>query len=776
MTSSNTTVVANSSVTWSGTYPNCSAVITPETGATGTPTITFTVTDSAGLNASSSFSFYVTSAFALGQSSVSDVDGYKYGLAGPQAIAQVGSNWLILNSTWSRINVYTSELVYGSHTPAFYIGQSNHLNNAANQGLAAPTASTLNAPKGMTISGTSLIVADSSNNRVLIWNTIPSSSNAPADVVLGQADFTGSSCNQGGSASSTTLCNPQVAKVIGTKLFVADKNNSRVLVWNSIPTTNNAPASLVIGQPDFTTISGAVSATKMNQPYDIDSDGTKLVIADAANNRVLIYNSIPTSNGTAADVAVGQANLTSSSSGTTSQTMYSPYNVTIANSKMYVSEGYNNRITVWNTIPTVNNAAASYVIGQTNMTATNWYYKQSSSAMTHSGQGKVAVINGKIYCPDSPVARILVFNNSISADSQAADYVIGQISLNSQIMAHHQGNQASFGNTSEKIIRINSTGTDLQIADTMNHRVLVWNLMPTNATQIQNFTLGQPDANSRIIGYQVQSASTLSIPHWSLKVGSKFVVVDYNSNRVLIWNSMPTSDGQAANVVIGEPDMASSSGGGTLANLLQYPQGAATDGTKLFIADTSNSRVLVWNTVPTTDYSSANFAVGQANLTTGTSGTTASTMNQPTNIQIVGTKLFVTDTGNNRILVWNTLPTASGSSANFALGQPDLTSGTANNGGISAATLSGPQGVFSDGTKIFVADTNNHRVLVWNSIPTTSGQPADAVIGQPDFVSNSFSYSNISHVNYYKPSSIYFTGTKLLIADQLKRVVFLNYP
>jgi len=47
--------------------------------------------------------------------------------------------------------------------------------------------------------------------------------------------------------------------------------------------------------------------------------------------------------------------------------------------------------------------------------------------------------------------------------------------------------------------------------------------------------------------------------------------------------------------------------------------------------------------------------------------------------------------------------------------------------------LNHPMGVATDGVRLFVADTCNNRVLIWNSIPTTNYAPADVVVGQPDF-------------------------------------------
>jgi DNA-binding beta-propeller fold protein YncE len=90
-------------------------------------------------------------------------------------------------------------------------------------------------------------------------------------------------------------------------------------------------------------------------------------------------------------------------------------------------------------------------------------------------------------------------------------------------------------------------------------------------------------------------------------------------------------------------------------------------------------------------------------------------------------------------------------------------SNTENNGGISASSLLYPGFVYSDGTKLFVADSGNSRVLVWNTLPTSSGQAADAVIGQPDF-SSSAPGRSATQLSY--PAGLVVAGGKLYIADQ----------
>ena len=68
--------------------------------------------------------------------------------------------------------------------------------------------------------------------------------------------------------------------------------------------------------------------------------------------------------------------------------------------------------------------------------------------------------------------------------------------------------------------------------------------------------------------------------------------------------------------------------------------------------------------------------------------------------------------------------------ATRVLGQVDGLGASANAGGLSLSSLSNPSGVYTNGTQLAVADTNNHRLLLWNTWPTAHGQPADVVLGQ----------------------------------------------
>jgi hypothetical protein len=74
---------------------------------------------------------------------------------------------------------------------------------------------------------------------------------------------------------------------------VTDLDNHRVLVFNSIPTSNGASADVVLGQPDFTTKTAACSQNGINWPCGVSIiDNTRIMVVDANNNRALIFSGL----------------------------------------------------------------------------------------------------------------------------------------------------------------------------------------------------------------------------------------------------------------------------------------------------------------------------------------------------------------------------------------------------------------------------------------------------------------------------------------------------
>jgi uncharacterized protein (TIGR03437 family) len=273
-----------------------------------------------------------------------------------------------------------------------------------------PSAKGFRLPIAVATDGTHLAVADTENNRVLIWNSIPTSPDQPADVVVGQPDFASSCPNATGpgvaggncpgdanTPNARSLRAPQGVWLHDGKLFVADEKNYRVLIWNRIPTENFAPADVVLGVPNFETfiepdLTKGVTPTASNllNPVSVTTDGQRLFVADLGHNRVLIWNSIPTENGKAADVVVGQPDMTSWISNNSTKlcepidqdaegnsiyplmcaaTLNFPRFALSDGQRLFIADGGNDRVLVFNQIPQQNGAKADAVLGQLDETS-----------------------------------------------------------------------------------------------------------------------------------------------------------------------------------------------------------------------------------------------------------------------------------------------------------------------------------------------------------------------------------------------------------------------
>jgi hypothetical protein len=100
-------------------------------------------------------------------------------------------------------------------------------------------------------------------------------------------------------------------------------------------------------------------------------------------------------------------------------------------------------------------------------------------------------------------------------------------------------------------------------------------------------------------------------------------------------------------------------------------------------------------------------------------------------------------------------------------GQPDMTTGTPNTGGVSRTSLNGPTGVALEGqsgTYLDIADTENNRVL-WYTAGITS---AYVVYGQSDFSTTTINTNGLSATSLYRPTGVAVDNMNhiLYITDQ----------
>jgi len=356
-------------------------------------------------------------------------------------------------------------------------------------------------------------------------------------------------------------------------------------------------------------------------------------------------------------------------------------------------------------ISLTNGQAASVVVGNADFAGTP---TGSAASTLYSPNGSVFVSGGKLYIPDTAYNRVVVFDSIPASSGASASYAIGQTDLTSSTGGT---SDTALNHPFGTVI----SGGKLFVSDFSNNRVAIYNSVPTALTVPGTIDVvaGQADKTSSgtaCTGTGFNTVGTVTT------AGNKMVVADGGNNRVLIWNSIPTSDGTAPDLVLGQNDFthctANTGYSPVSASTLSFPGGVWTDGTRLVVLDYYNNRVLVWNTFPTSNNQNADLVLGQSDFTGFLSGTSATTLNGPFGGVFVSPtgQLFVTDTGNNRVLVWNTFPTSNGQAADRVLGQPDFATATT---GLSATTLNQPSGVYASGTNVFVTDTINSRVLIY---------------------------------------------------------------
>ena len=299
----------------------------------------------------------------------------------------------------------------------------------------------------------------------------------------------------------------------------------------------------------------------------------------------------------------------------------------------------------------------------------------------------------------------------------------------------------------------------LFVNDRLNHRVLIFNTIPQDATALPDVVVGQADFASGTpnAGMGTSAVGFNENVHMSVCSNGKMFVSDRNNNRVLVYNRVPTANGTAADFVIGQLDFLSNAPA-TTATGLNHPYAAYCMADKLFVIEQGNHRILVFDPIPTASNPVASYVIGQPGFITNAPGCTASSLNSPYEILRVGDTFFVADGGNHRVLRFDNIPTATGAAAAAVLGQASDITCSPNRGlaAPTAASLNFPNALAAKGNLLAVSDHTNNRTMFFD-LPITTDQSASKQIGQPDF----FTATNVT-----PPTASSVTTTKGLIFDQ----------
>jgi hypothetical protein len=261
---------------------------------------------------------------------------------------------LVVADAWHHRILVWNRMPGDSDTPPDYaIGQPDLRQVDVNRG-GNPSRGSLYWPYGIAWIDGRLLVTDTGNRRVLVWDGFPDG-DRPADGFFGQGSAEDGMENRGGPVAANSFRWPHDLASADGRLYVADAGNHRVLVWNELPAMDT-PAAAVVGQQDFATAwelpYDAQGPRRLRFPYAADICGNVLAVADTANNRILFWRlPLRESSYIAAFDVIGQTDFAGNGENrwqsVTPDSLCWPYGICFHEGRLAVADSGNNRVTIW---------------------------------------------------------------------------------------------------------------------------------------------------------------------------------------------------------------------------------------------------------------------------------------------------------------------------------------------------------------------------------------------------------------------------------------------
>ncbi|QAZ39055.1 hypothetical protein C1M51_06180 [Methylibium sp. Pch-M] len=348
------------------------------------------------------------------------------------------------------------------------------------------------------------------------------------------------------------------------------------------------------------------------------------------------------------------------------------------------------------------------------------------SARTMFGpRGVCAAGDGSLWVCDTGHHRVLGWHRLPDADAADADWLLGQPDFDRE-GRNARGTVDALGmNVPTGLCACGTDGRSLAVADAWNHRVLIWQQRPQRSQSPPDVVLGQPhfrdgDPNR---GLATPRADTLFWPYCVAWDGTHLWVADTGNRRVLRWAGLPQRHGEAAELVLGQPDFThrdENAGCAPGAAGMRWPHALSFPAGGLCVADAGNNRLMLWRGPPTRQHAPCDLIVGQANAEAvghnrGHYDPDADSLNMPYGAVVAGDRLVVADTANSRLLAWCIADLRrDGVPARALAAQPDWQSKGDNRWRPAARdSVCWPYCVAVQGTQLLVADSGNNRVLLW---------------------------------------------------------------
>ncbi|HEY4087201.1 MAG TPA: NHL repeat-containing protein, partial [Bryobacteraceae bacterium] len=440
---------------------------------------------------------------------------------------------------------------------------------------------------------------------------------------------------------------------------------------------------------------------------------------------------------------------------------------------LYIADSGNNRVLAYRYATQLTaGAPADIIIGQVDRVSNQAQNPANGGRQTglNNPTGLAVDKNGNLYVADTGNNRILRFPQPFSAAnaSEFPDFVIGQ-----QTLSTSTANLNGLGASTLSISKSGGGRTGLAfdllghlwVADTGNNRALRFpagELAAGTKFAPADMVIGQAAFDTNVAGTSRTVLSTLRAPNGITVSSAGILYITDQFSRVLVFPAQAT--GATATAMLGTDPSTPVD-----ASSLSLPTGVAAAAGVVYVADSSDNRVLAFTSPQTSSTASA--VIGQSTFTDikvnlGAGDASASSLHTPDDLAASADELFVADTGNNRVLVFGVTKTGPGSSATRVVGQLDFPFTGVNlvdAKGFSFANAF-PAGAVIDSSStpahLYVPDTFNNRILGYSDFThLKNGQPADIVIGQPDFSRSiiNFPYGDTSKPNsvgLYQPTSL----------------------
>lgn len=577
----------------------------------------------------------------------------------------------------------------------------------------------------------------------------------------------------------------------GRRLVVPDRFNNRVLVWNSLP-TGDTPPDLVLGQKDFNTNNPGTGLDQMNWPVSVSvsSDG-KVAVTDTMNFRVLLWNSFPTRNGQPADTVLSGRD----GPGQNKKEIVWPWGVWTDGKKLAVASTRGSTLLIWNSYPIKNDQPPDiYLTAKGQFGTPRTITSDGKSLLVSDHNAKVppdkALPQGGNPNPGSLMEGEATFfwkSWPTSNDAPFDFYLPGWL----------QGDITDNG----KLLLIGSSGPW--------DRLRIWNSVPQNKDDVITWEGEQFDTGD---------GSGIKV------VGGKVYLSLYNGNKIVGYNSLPKTQSQ-------KPDFAI----GSSADMITNAQ-PVTDGKSLFVVSDFDRTLSVWKSLPdqsgakpdfvydlfgkrgNVNFQAQGIAVGQNSLVlvgrgTGESADVYIWSQLPLNGELpdikfsnsIGTTdlkmvtgvavdekyFYLADGGSKKIYVFEGVPKSESAEPKFTL-NVDGVGGLSSDGKYLLASSVGQvakimvykvedlsasskpvatlQNQYVDKSKVhaaqgslFATSTEINQVRVWKSIEDAiDGRAPDVILGAEDLEDVS---AEIGQNKLFWPNSLAFDGSFLWVGE-----------